>query len=254
MLRFNRVLHSAPSAPPVLALYEVMLYRGLCFFYLDQPNRALLDYGTALEIYQEAIQQDTELTQRQKQIEQEIRFNSCLVYIIIKEFGTAHSLISTFLKKDIGYAPVTWAAIHFLKGVCELALDDLDEARGSFMQSYSHDAIWVDDFLYRQSHDAARSFGRSLKGVGVSYGQGTAIPGQRIPTRRNVLFSLFPEPQALSARLPPKTVLVQDVTLYVRPSCDWPEVRPVDLTPKVNLSLLRFAQHHEIATTPEIPW
>merc|ERR1719460_953877 len=80
MLRLNKILHEAPAQPPVLALYELLLYRGLCFFYLDQPNRALQDYVTALQIYYEATAalDGAALTARQKEIESELHYNACL--------------------------------------------------------------------------------------------------------------------------------------------------------------------------------
>jgi tetratricopeptide (TPR) repeat protein len=227
MLRLNKLLHNAPQNPPVLALYELLLYRGLCFFYLDQPHRALQDYETALQLYYEAIgDSDVELTEAQKRVEAELHYNACLTHIAFKEFPTALQLAHTLLRKEIQYPAITWGVIYFLKGVCELALDRAHDARGSFMQSYAHDPQWVDDFLFRHGHEAASSFASSVKGIGVNYG-GSERRGVAVTPRKNLILCLFPDGQRLSSQLPAKQVTVQDVTFVVRPSCDWPEVRPV---------------------------
>lgn len=145
--------------------------------------------------------------------------------------------------------------IYFLQGICELAVEGLSAARESFMQSYANDSQWVDAFLQTQGHECAYSFGASLKVIGTNYGAGLGVQkslGQ--PQHKNLTICLFPEANRMSAHLPPKSVTVQDVVFLVRPSCAWPDVPPPDLSPKVDLSLMRFAQHHEIPFKPAVSW
>jgi hypothetical protein len=169
--------------------------------------------------------------------------------------------------------------VWFLAGLCQLALDEVEASREYFKRSYSYHPTWVDDFLHRHEPSDGRP---PHSGAGNSRATTPLTPTQRfaqsnswphtwsnvgrVSSNRDQRVETPTEPWAvcclfggegtnrLSQRFPTKKIEVRDVTIFVKPSFNWPFVSPPEGSPQVDLSLLRLCEHHEVYCEAERAW
>lgn len=208
----------------------------------------------------------------QSAFECEMLYNICLCQLLAKDHRAALETCERLLERPDALALVGSSAqclIWFLVGVCRLALGEGrgDEAREAFMHSYSHDPVFVDDFLHRHEPNVERGYGGGgAPALGTAKAPFRPIGGPTLPpgglaASRDVcdaapqaVCCLRQEPSRLSARFPPLRLQVKDVVIWGRPSLNWPFVRTPELVPTSSLARLDILSHHEVGVNPAPPW
>lgn len=298
----------APTS--LLSLYELMLYRGVCFFYLEQAPKSMQDFETALELClrlqhlaQEQREAGVELPDGLPPelhpdghifFECEVLYNVALANLLDQNYMEALDRCQRLIEIAEREAHIKTVSgisspmsqgdslglVWFLAGLCQLALDEVEASRESFMRSYSHHPTWVDDFLHRHEPSDGRP---PHSGAGNSRAPTPLTPTQRFAQTNSwphtwsnvgrapmsgVQRAEMPpsEPWAvcclfggegtnrLSQRFPPKKIQVRDVTIFVKPSFNWPFVSNPESSPQVDLSVLRLCEHHEVYCEAERAW
>merc|ERR1719387_2576447 len=174
----------APTS--LLSLYELMLYRGVCFFYLEQAPKAMQDFETALELClrlqrlaEEQREAGVELPEGLPPelhpdghifFECEVLYNVALANLLDQNYiealdrcqrlieiaeREAHAKAISGITSPIAQGD-SLGLVWFLAGLCQLALDEVEASRESFMRSYSYHPTWVDDFLHRHEPSDGR--------------------------------------------------------------------------------------------------
>eukprot|EP00746_Dinoflagellata_sp_MGD_P139679 gnl/MRDRNA2_/MRDRNA2_73095_c0_seq1.p1 gnl/MRDRNA2_/MRDRNA2_73095_c0~~gnl/MRDRNA2_/MRDRNA2_73095_c0_seq1.p1 ORF type:complete len:1176 (-),score=234.25 gnl/MRDRNA2_/MRDRNA2_73095_c0_seq1:30-3557(-) len=307
--RTGRATLSVGAPTSLLSLYELMLYRGVCFFYLEQAPKAMQDFETALELClrlqhlaEEQREAGVELPEGLPPelhpdghifFECEVLYNVALANLLDQNYmealdrcqrlieiaeREAHARTVSGITSPISQGD-SLGLVWFLAGLCQLALDEVEASRESFMRSYSYHPTWVDDFLHRHEPSDGRpphmGGGNSRATTPLTptqrFAQTNAWPHTwsnvgRVSSARDQKVETPIEPWAvcclfggegtnrLSQRFPTKKIEVRDVTIFVRPSFNWPFVSPPEGSPQVDLSVLRLCEHHEVYCEAERAW
>jgi tetratricopeptide (TPR) repeat protein len=303
--------YSSDGLPSLFLNHELVLYRGVCSLYLGDCLAAAQDFQAALELAQQNAQlflhqvsrldvssqqsvgettHDGSLESRlanahppelmsqegQHAFECEMLYNIVLCQLLAKDHRAALTTCERLLQRPDALALVGSSAeclIWFLVGVCRLALGEgrSDEAREAFMHSYSHDPVYVDDFLRRHEPNVDHGYGGgSTTASGSSSGAksrpfrpiGGPSPPPGCPAPRDDVCDAAPEAvccllreqSRLSSRFSPLRLQVKDVVIWGRPSLNWPFVRTPELVPSSSLARLDILSHHEVGVNPAPPW
>merc|ERR1719197_327078 len=118
----------------------------------------------------------------QDAFECEMLYNIVLCHILAKDHRAALATCERLLGRTDALAsigPSAQCLIWFLVGVCRLALGEgrSDVAREAFMHSYSHDPVYVDDFLRRHEPNADRGYGGATTTSGIHPRNGAGAGG-----------------------------------------------------------------------------
>merc|ERR1711988_1487231 len=209
-------------------------------------------------------------------------YNITLCHLLAKDYHSALATCERLLDRLDALAligPSAQCLIWFLVGVCRVALGEgrSDAAREAFMHSYSHDPVYVDDFLRRHEPNKDRGYGGPGTGSGAAASRGFNINAGRPPPLRPVGGSPSPPPgrsqssrdcdaaeeavcclrrekSRLSSRFPPCRLQVKDVVIWGRPSVSWPFIRTPELVPAASLARLDILSHQEVGVNPAPPW
>jgi len=167
-----------------------MLYRGVCFFYLEQAPKAMQDFETALELCLRL----QHLAEEQREagvalpdglppelnpeghifFECEVLYNVALANLLDQNYAEALDRCQRLIEiaeRDFqiramsgvssrNMSPISQGdslgLVWFLAGLCQLALDEVEASSFSFKRSYSYYPTWVDDFLHRHEPSDGR--------------------------------------------------------------------------------------------------
>jgi tetratricopeptide (TPR) repeat protein len=316
---YTGIASISEGLPPLFLNHELVLYRGVCSLYLGDSHAAAQDFQAALELAQQNAQvlqhlyglekpapdsadeegsvdqrwvhsHPVEVTSEEGQaaFECEMMYNITLCHLLGKDHRAALSSCEALLERSDSLdiiGPSAQCLIWFLVGVCRVALGEgrSDAAREAFMHSYSHDPVYVDDFLRRHEPNADRGYGgpsgnpsnaNAKSALGAAGGGATKTlqfrpiggcpappPNARLAGSRDVcdaapeaVCCLRREPSRLSARFPPCRFQVKDVVIWGRPSVSWPFVRMPELVPSTGFARLDLLSHLEVGVNPASPW
>eukprot|EP00931_Biecheleriopsis_adriatica_P041564 TRINITY_DN23747_c0_g1_i1.p1 TRINITY_DN23747_c0_g1~~TRINITY_DN23747_c0_g1_i1.p1 ORF type:complete len:1212 (+),score=259.94 TRINITY_DN23747_c0_g1_i1:71-3706(+) len=164
---------------PVLFLpHELVVYRGVCSFYLGDISTAIQDFATALDLSRQmaagapnagwsrrkCLPPEAASLEGLAVFECECIYNVALCHLRARDFRAALASVERLCERQdemMTFGASALGLAWFLAGICHLALDGEGTpseslAREAFSRSYSYEAAYVDDFLRRHGQSQSQ--------------------------------------------------------------------------------------------------
>jgi len=212
----------------------------------------------------------------------EVLYNVVLCHLTANDHRAALLVCERLLEKEgilKSLGPRSQCLVWFLIGICHMATSDMqnEQARHAFLQSYSFDPTYVDDFLRR--HKKKSEAPKSLQAEAAAHAKTGRVGGPaaalrplggcpsrpalvHVPQRQaqetcnasqEAICCLRQDPVLLSARLPPCRLQILGAVFWGRPTVRWPFIRPPSLatpTSFTRLDLLSASRGMRIGANP----
>jgi len=248
----------------------------------ETPRQSSSQSDMATQEWQQYLPPEVASQQGFVAFECEVLYNMALCHLVAHEHQAALLVCEKLLERENvleSFGPRSQCLVWFLIGICHMATSDMhnEQARHAFVQSYSFDSTYVDDFLRR--HKKKNEAPKNLHAEAAAYAKTGRVGGPaaafrpvggcpsrpavvHVPQRQaqetcdaspEAICCLRQDPALLSARLPPCRLQILDAVFWARPTVRWPFIRPPSLatpTSFTRLDLLPASHGVQIGADP----
>jgi len=233
----------------------------------ETPGQSNSKRSTATQEWQQYLPPEVASQEGFSVFECEVLYNVALCHLVANDHRAALLVCERLLEKEgilETLGPRSQCLVWFLIGICHMATSDMhnEQARHAFMQSYSFDPTYVDDFLRR--HKKKKEAPTSLQAEAAAHAKTGRVGGPaaalrplggcpsrpalvHVPQRQaqetcnasqEAICCLRQDPVLLSARLPPCRLQILGAVFWGRPTVRGPFIRPPSLATPTSFTRL----------------